>query len=524
MPTVSPPRRTRLVAILTLLSASPLAAQAPDPAAVRRDLTAWVAANQGPVVAELAELLRLPNLARDSVNIRRNAQHLLGLFRRRGFTAELLETAGAPPAVYAELQVPGADRTLVLYAHYDGQPVDTARWSTSPFDPVMFDAPAARGGRRIPLEGPPQGYPAEARIYARSASDDKSPIIAVLAALDALRAGGRRPSVNLKIFLEGEEEAGSPHLGVMLARHRDRLQADGWLFLDGPVHQTREPQVVFGVRGSLSMGITVYGPLRPLHSGHYGNWAPNPAADLVHLLAALRGPDGRVTAPGFYDGIDPIGEAERRAFATIPPVERLLLDELQLARHEPQGATLAEALMLPAFNITGLQVGGVGSQASNTIHTMARAAVNIRLVAGQRPDRVREVLEAHLQRLGWTLVHADPDEATRRRAERLVRLDWTDGYPATRVALDHPFSRAVVASTSAAVGREVIEVPTLGGSLPMYHFTEILGAPLIVLPMVNHDNNQHAENENLRLQNLWDGIVMYGGVLARIGFEWRGVP
>lgn len=514
-----------LAATCLAVATGPAAAQAPDPAAIRRELATWVSANQRPVVAELAELLRLPNVARDSVNIRRNATHLAGMLRRRGFATDLLEFPGSPPAVYGELRAPGATRTVVLYAHYDGQPVDTARWSTNPWEPILFDAPATEGGRRIPLDGTAQGYPDEARIYARSASDDKSPIVAFLAALDALRAAGRTPSVHIKVFLEGEEEAGSPHLGGMLARHRDRLQADGWLFLDGPVHQTREPQVVFGVRGSMAMGITVYGPYRPLHSGHYGNWAPNPAADLVHLLATLRGPDGRVSVPGFYDGLLPIGEAERRAFGTIPPVERQLLDELQLNRTEPQAATLAEALMLPAFNITGLSVGGVGPQASNTIHTMARAAINIRLVAGQTPERIREITEAHLRALGWTIVHGEPDEATRRRAERLVRLDWTPGYPATRVALDLPFSRAVVASATAALGRNVIEVPTLGGSLPMHHFTEVLGAPLIILPMVNHDNNQHAEDENLRLQNLWEGIVLYGGVLMRLGHEWpRAVP
>ncbi len=509
---------------LAVLSAAPATAQAPDPAVVRRELTAWVAANQRPIVAELVELLRIPNVARDSVNIRRNAAHLLGMLGRRGFVTALLEAPGTPPAVFGELRVPGATRTVVLYAHYDGQPVDTTRWRTSPWEPVLFDRPLAEGGQRIPLEGTAQGYPPEARINARSASDDKSPIVAFLAALDGLRAAGRQPSANIKVFLEGEEEAGSSHLADMLTRHRARLAADGWLFLDGPVHQTRQPQVVFGVRGSMGLGLTVYGPYRPLHSGHYGNWAPNPAAQLVHLLASLRSENGRTTVPGFYDGIIPPGEAERRAFATIPPVEAQLLDELQLRNPERAGATLAEEMMLPAFNITGLSVGGVGPQASNTIHTMARAAVNIRLVAGQTPAHLRDRIEAHLRSLGWTIVHAEPDEATRRGAERIVRLDWSDGYPATRIALDHPFSRAVVASATAALGTPVIEVPTLGGSLPMHHFTEILGAPLIVLPMVNHDNNQHAEDENLRLQNLWDGIVLYGGMLVRLGREWGVVP
>jgi acetylornithine deacetylase/succinyl-diaminopimelate desuccinylase-like protein len=205
-------------------------------------------------------------------------------------------------------------------------------------------------------------------------------------------------------------------------------------------------------------------------------------------------------------------------------VEAQLLNELKLAGPEKAGTSLPDQLLVPAMNITGLQVGGVGAQASNTIHTSARAAVDFRLVAGQRPERVEELVERHLRSNGWTIVHAEPDEATRARSAKLVWLQWGDGYAATRMAVDHPFSQAVSRSATAAIGRPIIEVPTHGGSLPMHHFTEILRVPVIVLPMVNHDNNQHAENENLRLQNLWDGIVLFGGVLARLGTEWRVVP
>ncbi len=519
--------RTRIAAVVLLLVAAgtgPGAAQSPDPAVVRAELQRWVAANQRPVVAELAELLRIPNHARDSVNIRRNAAHLVGMLQRRGFQTDLLEVPGAPPFVYGELRTPGATRTLVLYAHYDGQPTDASRWSTAPFEPTLFDAPATAGGRPMPLAGSGPTYPAESRIYARSASDDKSPIVAVLAALDALRAAGRQPSVNLKVFLDGEEEDGSDHMAAVLTRYKDKLAADGWLFLDGPVHQSRALQVVFGVRGVMSMGLTVYGPNRPLHSGHYGNWAKNPAAQLVQLLASMRADDGTITIANFHDDLTPVTAADIAASRAMPPVDQQMLGELQLAAPEKAGTLLPEQLLVPAMNITGLQVGGVGPQASNTIHTQARAHVDFRLVAGQRPDRVVELVERHLRTHGWTIVHGDPDEATRASSAKLVRVDWGDGYAATRMPLDHPFSRAVSASATAAIGRQIIEVPTHGGSLPMHHFTEILGVPVIVLPMVNHDNNQHAENENLRLQNLWDGIVLFGGVLSRLGTEWRVVP
>ncbi|MDZ4672815.1 MAG: M20/M25/M40 family metallo-hydrolase, partial [Gemmatimonadota bacterium] len=505
-----------LAVFLTVVGTVSAVGQAADPAAVRRDLTAWVAANQRPVVAELAELLKIPNHSLDSVNIRRNAALLVRMLAQRGFSTDLLEVPGAPPTVFGELRVPGADRTLVLYAHYDGQPTDPSRWSTAPFDPTLFDASQANGGQRIPLAGTGPTYPAEARIYARSASDDKSPIIAVLAALDALGAAGRQPSVNLKVFLDGEEEGGSDHMAEILTRYKDRLTADGWLFLDGPVHQSRALQVVFGVRGVMSMGATVYGPARPLHSGHYGNWAPNPAAMLIQMLASMRAEDGTITIANFHDDLTPVGPAERQANARMPAVEAQLLKELNLAGPEKAGTMLPDQLLVPAMNISGLQVGGVGALATNTIHTSARAAVDFRLVAGQRPERVQELVERHLRAHGWTVIHQEPSEATRAASPKLVQLSWGDGYAATRMAVDHPFSQAVSRSASAAIGRQIIEVPTHGGSLPMHHFTEILGVPVIVLPMVNHDNNQHAENENLRLQNLWEGIVLFGGVLARL--------
>ena len=508
------------VALLTAVCGDAALAQAPSADSVRQAVRTYHQAHNARILRELVDLLAIPNVARDSANIRRNAAALVAMLERRGVTARILEGPGSPPAVFGELRTPGATRTVMFYAHYDGQPVDTPTWASPPWRPVLRDAPLDAGGREIPI---PTGARAELgdewRLYARSASDDKSPIVAMLAALDALRSAGIRPSVNLKFFFEGGEEAGSPRLDAMLARHRDALRADVWLFCDGPVHQSRAQQVVFGVRGVIGADLTVYGPDRALHSGHYGNWAPNPGSLLVSLLASMRDADGRILIEGFGNDVRPMSDAERAAIAAVPSSDEALRDELALGATEAGGAPLLERIMMPALNIQGLRMGGVGPDATNTIHTTAQAALGFRLVPDQTPERVRELVERHVRAQGYHIVREEPSDSVRRAHPRVARLTWSDGYPGLRTDMTLPVSQAILRTVSEAVGRPVIAVPMLGGSLPLSTFETTLRAPLIIVPIVNHDNAQHASNENLRLKNLWDGIEVYGAIMARLAWE-----
>jgi acetylornithine deacetylase/succinyl-diaminopimelate desuccinylase-like protein len=505
------------LAVVLLVSQRTSASSVSD--AVSRHL----ATNRPQILTELVDWLRLPNLATDDAAIRANAARLIAMLERRGIAARLLEAPGSPPAVYGERRTPGATRTVVFYAHYDGQPVVAKDWATPPWEPTFRDRSLEAGGKV--LSGIPEALAAggAARVYARSSSDDKSPIVAMLAALDALDRAGIRPSVNLNFFFEGEEEAGSDHLAGLLRRHRDLLAADLWLFCDGPVHPDRRPQVVFGVRGVMGLEVTVYGPQRPLHSGHYGNWAPNPALLIAELVAGLRSSSGEATIPGFMDRVRPISAADRAALAALPSPDADLRRELGLAATEAGGALLAERILLPAVNVRGIAVGGVGAQAANAIPSEARASFDFRIVPDQQPADVAKAVEARIRALGYHVVTAEPTDAERAAHPKIARLEWATGYAGVRTPLDLPASRAVVAALREAAGDPLYEVPSLGGSLPLAHFVEELpGAPpLIIVPMVNHDNRQHAANENLRLQNLWDGIGLYAHLMARLDALWK---
>jgi len=506
---------------LTLLL-SPAALAAPGAGEVRDAVRSWRRAHARAVVEELSGLMRLPNVAGNREHMERNARHLFILLRKRGFEARLLASGqGLAPVIFGELKTPGATRTLMVYAHYDGQAVDPAQWSGDPWTPLLRDGRLEAGAQERPLEAlDGAGDQAdEWRLYGRSSSDDRAPILSLLAAVDALRAANLPLSVNLKVLLEGEEEAGSPSLETILAGRPDLLGADLLLLCDGPVHASGRPQLYFGARGVMGLELTVYGPARALHSGHYGNWARNPAVELARLVASMRDQDGGITIEGFSKDVRPPSEAERHALAAIPDVDQALRHELLLQSTEAGDARLAERVMLPALNLRGLSSGHVGEQATNAIPTEARASIDFRLVPDQAPAGVRAAVEAHLRRQGFFVVEGEPTAEVRRAHPRVVRAEWGPGYPAARTDLDLPVAREVASVVEQALGAPPVRMPTLGGSVPMRTLAETTRLPVIGLGLVNHDNNQHAANENLRLRNLWDAIEVQAALLARLGAE-----
>ena len=513
------------VALLFFISAFVLPAQGPDvQASAQAPLSAvrvYRLAHETEILREFASWLAIPNVSADVVNIHRNADFLAAALRRRGVSVQVLEETGGPSIICGEWGPASAAKTLLVYAHYDGQPVTPEGWKSDPWKPVLRDGPFEAGGKDVGLETAAGKTNAEWRIYARAAGDDKGTMMAALAAIDALAAARVSPTIRVKFLFEGEEEGGSPHLAAFLDAHRDLLKADAMLLCDGPVHPSRRMQVVFGARGICDLEMTIYGPNRALHSGHYGNWAPNPAALLATLLAALRDPDGKILIPEIYDGIQPLEPAGRAAIDAVPRADEALRRELGLAWSEAGNARIEERILLPAMNIRCLRSGAVGAQAQNAIPTQASASIDFRLVPGLDPVRVRELFERRIKELGYNIVEKEPDAETRLGQPRIVRLQWGMGYPAFRTPMDHPFGKALIAMMREAAGPDLIALPLLGGSIPMSLFAEKLRIPIVLFPIANHDDFQHGPNENLRLQNLWDGIEYYAALYTRLSAYWK---
>jgi acetylornithine deacetylase/succinyl-diaminopimelate desuccinylase-like protein len=466
------------------------------------------------VLRDFAALLELPNVTGSNEELRRNANELVRRFEARGASMEMVELAGASPVVIGELRTTTPTATLGVYVHYDGQPVDPANWASSPFSATLVSGPWHEGGAVLDFPGPGDEIDAEWRIYARSASDDKTPFAAMAAALDALKEAGIERSVDLVFLFEGEEESGSPNLGRYMKHLASRLTADAWLLCDGPVHQTGVPQVVFGVRGYCGFELTFYGPERELHSGHYGNWVPNPAMELASFIAGCKDESGMVTIDGFYDDTAPITAADRSAIDALPPVEDRLQAELGFGGPEADGAHYADRLMLPSFNVRGMSAAAVGHQARNVVPAEAHVSVDIRLAAGNVPDRMLDVVETRLVTAGYQVLDREPTTEERRSHRYLARLTRDPGYRAARVPMDTPLAETLLGACFVAGNEEVVALPTFGGSIPLYQFEEVLDAPVAILPIANHDNNQHAPDENLRVANLWFGIDLWATLLT----------
>lgn len=486
------------------------------PGNVMTAIREYRASREHAILDEFVQLLKIPNVASDRANIRHNAEVIAAMLAQRGLAPQLLESAGspdAPPLVYGEWKVPNARRTLVLYAHYDGQPVNPAEWVTDPWTPTLRTAsPTTVGGSIIETSSHGPIDP-EARLYARGAGDDKAGVIVILNAIDTLRALHRQPTDNLKVVFDGEEEAGSPHLEDLLTRHRMLLNSQLWVICDGPVHPSGRKQVTYGARGDMNVDLTVYAANRPLHSGHYGNWAPNPALRLARLLASMKNDAGFITVAGWYDGIEPLGEMERRAVALSSEYDDTLRRDLGLAATE-SNQSLAESATVPSLNINGMRSANVGERATNVIPDTATAVLDVRLVVGNDPQQQYEKLLAHVRSHGYYIVDREPSSAERLEHPLIATMQRRPGaYAAARTPMDDPLAHAIADAVRSSSNQPIVELPTSGGSLPLSIITKTLGTRAIVVSIANYDDNQHAENENIRLRNLWDGIDMYAALL-----------
>jgi acetylornithine deacetylase/succinyl-diaminopimelate desuccinylase-like protein len=284
---------------------------------------------------------------------------------------------------------------------------------------------------------------------------------------------------------------------------------------DGPLHASERPTIVYGARGNLPLQLTVFGPKFPLHSGHYGNWAPNPAMRLAELLATMKDDNGKVTIDGFYDGIPPFTAEERAILDGVPDDPAALQKLFGIAGPEAPGLKLQDALQYPSLNVRGMSSAFIGADARTIIPATAIAELDIRLVPETPAKRLHELVVAHIRKQGWHVVTSDPDDATRAKFARIVKVTSRgEGTNAYRTSPSLPISKQLVTALTTMFGEPPVEIRTSGGTVPIAPFIEALGFPALSLPTVNFDNNQHGENENLRLGHFFRSIPAFAAMLT----------
>jgi acetylornithine deacetylase/succinyl-diaminopimelate desuccinylase-like protein len=520
-----------LLALLALWCSTPAGAQA-DPVT-----PALIEQTAKTNFAEFFEMLALPNDAIKPEDIRKNADWLEAAFRKRGFTTRQLPNDGKP-LVYAEYErkVPGA-RTILFYMHFDGQPVRPEQWAQkSPWTAVLKQRTPQAGAAPLATMTPSRSgaqaqwqeidatrlqadkIDPEWRIFARAASDDKGPIMMFLSAFDVLKAAGQEPAINVKVLLDGEEEKGSPTIGEVAKAHRELLRADAILIHDGPMHASNQPTIIFGNRGNTVVQLTVHGPKGNLHSGHYGNYVPNPAQRLAALLASMKDDDGRVTIRGYYDSVK-LTDAERKIMADVPDDEAELRRRLGIAKPEAVGRNLQEALQYPSLNIRGMESAAVGEKGANILPSKAVAELDLRTVPGAAPSYLFGLIEAHVRAKGYHLAAGEPTDEERAKYDKIASLKMARGSAAAFTPLDSPvgvWAQAALVKTFATGGEPplpMVRIRMMGGSVPTDKLVEALDQPFIIVPLVNPDNNQHSFDENLRLGHFLDGIRAFTGLL-----------
>ena len=467
------------------------------------------------MLQEYLKFVAIPDETGDSANIPLNAAFIRQMLLDRGVRSELFNPETGNPAVFGEVKVPGATQTIIFYAHYDGQPVNPKQWAPGlePFKPVYITAPMEKGGKIIDYK---PGDPVDPswRLSGRASADDKAGVMCIINAYGLLVKKGLRPGCNIKFFFEGEEEKGSPHLAELFRKYKDRLASDLWVVCDGSRNAEGLKTIVFGVRGDVNVRLTVYGPKRPLHSGNYGNWAPNPGLRLAQLLASMKDEQGHVLIKGFYDDVIPPSEAERAAIRKMPSTDEAMKKELDIPVPEGGTRSLMEGILLPTLNINGMSSGNTGEQAANVIPTRAEAVLDLRLVPGNDVERQVQKLIDHIAAQGYHVITGPPTEEERARYPKLIQVTHDFGYNSQRTPMDLPAAQSVIRAVQSTVSYPLVLIPSSGGSLPLFVFEKELGAKVITIPLVNYDNNQHAENENVRISYLWEGIETIGAVMG----------
>jgi len=457
------------------------------------------------------EFLSIPNDARNKEDIFKNIVWSTNQLNTLGFTTKSLNTSSLPLVVASKIineKLP----TIAFYMHLDGQAVDPSKWDQeSPWIPVIKKYNGSNW-EELNWNEIYADQNEDIRIYARSSSDDKGPFLMFLTALRVLDIYKTPPAFNIKLILDFEEEKSSPGLPEAVANYQTELMADMLLILDGPMHFTGKPTLVFGNRGISSITLKTFGPKTPQHSGHYGNYIPNPALRLSQILSSMKNEDGRVIIPNFYEGIT-LSEDIKKILKNVPEAESSIKNRTKINSTDKVGGNYQESLQYPSLNIRGLQSGWVGDQARTIIPSNAIAEIDVRLVLESNPEKLMKSIKNHIESFGYTILESNPTDEERLKYEKIVQMNYKISYPAFRTPVNSTEGKWLKDLLQKYYKTSPILIRTSGGSVPISPFVNQLGIPSIGLPTVNLDNNQHSPNENIRLGNYFQGIESFVTIL-----------
>ncbi|MFX0557291.1 M20/M25/M40 family metallo-hydrolase [Maribacter sp. CXY002] len=463
-------------------------------------------------IDELRDFVALPNDALNADDIDANLMWLKNKFSGRGFNTSILETENLP-LFFAALPMDDSKPTILFYMHLDGQSVDATKWDQSnPYETVLKSKDGDQW-KQESFDSLNNDINYNWRLFGRSTSDDKGPIVMFLNAIDLLKKNNVTVPFNVKVILDSEEEKSSKPLAKAVKDYRELLMADFLVINDGPVHVSGQPTIIYGCRGITTLSLTTFGPIKPQHSGHYGNYAPNPGFWLAQLLATMKDKDGRVTIPGYYEGIH-FDETTQNILKSVPDSDQEISERLQFKTADKVGSFYQEALQYPSLNLRGLGSGWIGNQTRTIVPATATAELDLRLVPESDGDRLKSLVKKHIKDQGFFITDDVPTKEERLAHDKIVMLKEGTVTDAFRTDLDNGYGNFLVNTLKNKFKDDIVQIRIMGGTVPISPFVNELKIPAFIVPMVNPDNNQHSPNENLRIGQIAYGIQTFYSILS----------
>jgi len=458
------------------------------------------------------EFVSIPNLPENKELMLKNINWVANQYDRLDFNTTLLETSTLP-LLLAEKIYDSKYKTVLFYFHIDGQPINPNSWDQDdPFIPVLKMKDSTGKWMDLDWNKLDGEINNEWRIFARAAADDKAPIIMLLSALKILKDKNDKPNFNIKIIFDPQEEYGSHALLSTIDDYKKQYSSDFFIVMDGPAHDSNKPTLTFGCRGITTCTITTFGSKLPQHSGHFGNYVPNPVFGLANLLTSMKDEHGRVLIKDYYKGVTIDDETEKLLKAV--PFDSIDFNKnLGIYSAEKIGSNYQESLQYPSLNIRQIGTSWTGKKLKTVIPEYATANIDVRLIPEIDGAVQLEKIRKHIKDQGYYVIDSDPTDEERRTYPKIVKFNTSQVVNAFRTDSNTDFGMKIRTQLTENFGYDPVVLRIMGGTVPIVPLIDKLNVPTVIVPMVNMDNNQHSPNENIRIGNIRQGIKICASIL-----------